>query len=124
MPHKQRGHQCLCGSTPLLRASSYIARLFLSGRTKKKKKKEKLLSENSSPLQNICHLWESLFPFSHPNSSCERGEMRGGMDLYESVTGSSLTFFYCVILSSFCNAVRVLQRALLGLFSLLVGRFH
>lgn len=32
MLHRQRRHQCLCGTTPLLRASSYIARLFLSGK--------------------------------------------------------------------------------------------
>lgn len=32
MLYRQRGHQCLCGLTPLLRASFYIARLFLSGK--------------------------------------------------------------------------------------------
>lgn len=61
-----RAHQCLCGLTPLLRASFYIARLF--------PRRENTLSENSSAFQNICHLWESLFLFSHPYGSRESRE--------------------------------------------------
>lgn len=93
--------------------------------------------KHSSPFQNICHLWESLFLFSHPNGSCESEDMihaRWREDTLwgdefpitsERVSGCSLTLFYRVVLTvPFWDAVWGFLSTLLVLVCLFVGCFH
>lgn len=98
-----------------------------------------ILSQYSSPFQNICHLWETVFLSSHPNSSWESKEVIPAQwrkwwifswdhefpITSESDTVCLLTLFDWAELSvCFWDAVWSFQVALLGLFSLFVGCFN
>lgn len=121
MPHKQRGHQCFCGSTPLLRASSYIARLFLSGRTKKKKNyflKTLRLSKIFVISGRVCFLFPIL-------TAPVKAEKWGGEWIYMKVSlalhSPSFIALYCppsaTLFGFFSVLFLVFSAFLLGVFT-------